>query len=260
MLLRDIGVYIKFVEKQHVQGTLKGEIHFEPLQNFRNLENNEGDEIIGDKFEGSRVYNIKKTDKISVGIYDEDNQINEWIPLHEVSGSINKGLNNLDIKSIGIASMFYLTCDKNFEMYNLDESKGTCDLKLNEETLNDLQKFNDDKRTPILIYDVFKFRKLLKKSGLSYGPIEYYDENDAKGFFNDNDPYLSGAFKKRNKYSNQKEFRIANKLLNPNKSEEVRIGSLKNIANSFDTVNDLNKFRILGSGLYTVDSNNQLES
>lgn len=253
MQTKDVSILIKFVEPQYVSSFMNGLVHFEPLQYFADKEVNDGDEVIGDQYEGQSVYKINKKDKIWFGIYNDQGKVDSVEKLPPTVGTFKFGLNNVDMKQIGIASYVQLSLDRDFEMFDLDEVAKTCKFKIKSDVIESLNKFNDDERVPIAILNTPDFKKKLRKRNLSYSPVEYYEETDIAHMPGKDVPLFHNAFVKRNRYKDQREFRIATRLKNINKSEEFNVGLIRDVGRKFESVDDLKKIVAFCGGLYHIE-------
>lgn len=192
-ILNKDGILVKFVEKKYVDSFCDGEIHFESLSSFIDKEKIEGDTVIGDEYEGARLWNISIKRNFS----------------HQRYVKTTLHLDDEDKRRLGVASFFYIPYK---EMDVIDKSEKAARLRLSQSVIEYFRNFNKTaKRIPVVLTASFFYKKMKEymddenSRTLAMGPVCYYDENDSN--FKDIS-YLELAFRKRNRYSEQKEYRV----------------------------------------------------
>lgn len=215
------GFYlIKFIEEKYVDNFFnKGEIHFEPLQYFKNLEDNDGDDIIGDSYEGATVYNFSRDNGIDI-YWRKLGDTNSPEHIENASGKITEHLIEEWRQEICVSCFGWLY-DEDFFLFDEKESS----YKLSSDALSRLNSFNYSNRVPVIIRaDIF-----LQKLGINavkYGNVRYYDENNMENAFD----YDSLVFNKRMKYSSQQEFRLARNISLLDEYKNLYLGDMKDCA------------------------------
>jgi hypothetical protein len=228
------GFYlIKFIEEKYVDNFLnKGEIHFEPLQFFKNLEDNDGDHVIGDSYEGATVFNFSRDNGIDIFLR-EYGDTNPPIRIEDANGRITERITKELRQKIG-ASCFGWLYDEDFFLFDEKESS----YKLSSDTLSRLNSFNYSNRVPVIIRaDIF-----LQKLGINaveYGNVRYYDENNMENAFG----YDSLVFNKRMKYSSQQEFRLARDISLLDEYKNLYLGDMNNFAVGVENLSEF-KYKI----------------
>lgn len=216
---------IRFFEKQYAENFLdNGEIHFNPLQYFIDLENNQGDTIIGDALEG----------KVEGNISPESG----WAFMFRVVGD-KKPVTVIPTTTASIhinipdelKQTMCISCFSWIDTDDIVEDEKTKSFKLTRSAIKRLRNFNTDKRIPIIIDANILFKRL-ESENVGWKDVEYYDSNDIDDVMelaaqeNNIDKII---FRKRIKYSDQKEFRIIIKSQDTDSNNNIYIGNLRGV-------------------------------
>ncbi|WP_206464407.1 hypothetical protein [Ligilactobacillus pobuzihii] len=253
---KNIGYLVKFVEPERVESFLDGEIYFSPLKHFVDMENEKGDNKIGDAYEGSILYTLKQSDKIWIQVLNKNGSPKDkpFSVKPSKSTRLTVGFKEDEKEKLGVASFFYFSLDDmeptNFESDEEDISA----FSLSAENLSLLQSFNEeDERIPIVILDVRKFIKKIENEIDYYGSVTYYDSNNIETACKaSSENIVLSSFKKRKEYSNQKEYRLEKWLDIPGKGQAVQLGDLRSIAGPF-SIEEISHLAMLIKGLVKLD-------
>lgn len=253
---KDIGFLVKFVEPERVESFLDGEVYFSPLKYFVDMEKRDGDDKIGDAYEGSVLYTLKPNDKIWIQPLDKEGNPNgkPFSVKPSKATRLTVGFKDDEKEKLGVASFFYLSLDDmeptDFESDEEDISA----FSLSADNLDLLENFNDeDKRIPIVILDVRKFIKKVESAIDYYGSITYYDSNNMESAYKaSSENVVLSSFKKRKEYSDQKEYRLEKWLDIPGKGQVIQLGDLRSIARA-SSVEEISRLAMLIKGLVELD-------
>lgn len=253
---KDIGYLVKFVESERVESFLDGEVYFSPLKYFVDMENSQGDNKIGDAYEGSVVYNVKPEDKIWIQLLDKDGNPNGKSVRVEPNKEtkVVVGLKDDEKEKLGVASFFYLSLDDmeptDFESDEEDISA----FSLSSDNLNLLQDFNEeDERIPIVILDINKFIEKMQNTIAYHGAVTYYDSSNIESALKaSSENSILSSFKKRKEYSGQKEYRFEEWLDTSGKGQAIQLGDLRSIARA-SSVEEISHLAMLIKGLVELD-------
>lgn len=233
---RDKHVFlIRFFDRQYVENFLNnGEIHFNPLQYFIDLENNHGDTTIGDALEGRVEGNISpKNDMVLAIRKSGDKKTPTLIP--NIKASFHIDVPSELKKTIGISCFSWLDKD---DFVEDEESKY---LKLTQPAIKRLRDFNKEQRIPIII-DANKLFDRVGDKKARADDVSYYDPNDIDSIMKlagEKDNIAKVVFWKRIKYSNQKECRFILKLKDTDEKNNIYVGNLRGVCNVVTNFDDL---------------------
>lgn len=243
------GLLIKFVEPQYVDNFINnGELHFSPLGYFIDLENEYGDDVIGDKSEGSRIINFDpKQSKTTMTIDDK-----EYILDPNDVNSINVEFTDDAVREWGVLSLCNINAKEDFEIEKYDKKTEKAVLKIKDNVINDLIRLSDEnKRIPVIInasglLSVMDSKFTQKGRNIRLQNVEYYPESIQQNITVDEFKSDPGkiVFLKREKYNYQRESRIALFEDIGQNGENISIGSLKKCAFKLDPVTGLHNFRL----------------
>lgn len=222
-MLEDYGAFIKLVEKEYVEDTLNGILHFSSLKSFAELEEKYTGGI-ADRNEGTLNITLPMS-KAFVRVKNS----NEIIPLGDIKGKLKYALTESQKTSIGICCFMYLPLSKFTCKENGEVLEASFNNKLREQILKFLSETEDEKgkSCEIMMVDSTELIELLTKNNLVYGLVHYYDNyNLDKAIDFINDKTFSPAFCKDSSFSNQSEFRVITTLPQGKSSVNLSIGHL----------------------------------
>lgn len=224
---------IRFFERQYVESFLdNGEIHFNPLQYFIDLENNHGDTVIGDSLEGKVEGNISPES----GWTFMFRAIGDKKPATVIPNT--NALLHINIPD-ELKQTICISCFSWIDTDDIVEDEKTESFKLTKSAIKRLRDFNEDKRVPIIVDANILFERL-ENEKVGRKDVKYYDSNDVDDIMelatqkNNIDKII---FRKRIKYSDQKEYRIIIKLQDTDEKNNIYVGNLRgacNVVNNFD--------------------------
>ena len=203
---------IKFKNKEIIESLRSGKIYLNSLKWFREYENESGDVVVGDSYEGML-------------------HINDGELIIEETGERHQ-LKNATIPTV--LSNSYMFC-----MTYIDPKNDS--FEFTNEQKEELRNFGD---TALVILDSEEFISRIKKAAeekdhkIYFNSVHYYDEN-----FDWADMFISLiqgthniAFWKRKTYCMQQEFRMVIPVENYVKDHiELDIGDISDISNVFTT-------------------------
>ncbi|MDT7013313.1 hypothetical protein [Levilactobacillus namurensis] len=176
--------YLKFIEPQFLDSFLeKGTIHLSRLGYFIDLENETGDDIIGDRLEGAWMMNMDpEVTKLTI-IRANGEKIVLQGAKDGIVGKIRTEVTNEMVRDWGILSMCHLDLSEDGYFSSVNEKKHIGKMRLRKEVVNELYQLSDNgNRIPVL-FDVNKFiellmRELQGKHAACLNDVTYYSEND----------------------------------------------------------------------------------
>lgn len=234
---KDIGFLLKFVERERLEGFLKGEINFSPLKYFNDKAKNDHDDFIADEKEGAFKVDIPKNTSIKLKVEGDD----RIFEIESVSGTIQVELDEKDKAGLGCASFFYISMDDmKFKRNDLEKDETIYVLK--DSVIDYFKAFNEDKRIPVLI-EVNRFLKTLKdhtERQKNYGPVHYY-KNNLQEFVDsepDKIPYEMIPFYKDEKFKEQREWRIISRLDKEGERQCINFGDISSFSLILDENNN----------------------
>ncbi|WP_461243401.1 hypothetical protein [Secundilactobacillus muriivasis] len=250
------GFLLKFVEKQFLDSFVnRGQLHFSQIGYFKDIEEKEGDNVIGDKSEGSRVLNLNP-EQSTVILTIGDNKYK----LHGMKDGI-RGINyeytEDAVRQWGVVSLCNIDLFRDAQLISYDSEKEIGIFRLKQAVLDDLYRLSDDgKRVPVILDSKGLLNAMDRKfsdgkRNIEMKNIKYYSEDTSENIsFEDyqKDPKQI-VFFKRNAYRYQREVRIALFEKVPYKTgTNIEIGSIKQSTaplESFDVLSNL-EFTITG--------------
>ena len=219
--------YLKYVDNQYVKSFKDGNLFFNSLNYFENLENNNNDKKIGDQYEGTKLYRSNHP------VLKINNIV---IPVKDIVGPVDltQGLSNKEKSSIGIACFMAITRNDLIRSINPKE------FVLKEEFISDVKKMGSSDRTLFLVSaKVINYVK--RKDELKDGLVKYYDPHDGDSFkLIDNKD--EAVFYKRMSYKYQHEYRLVKDL-----NKHANITKFPNAAKNLVPIDikNLNTLKIL---------------
>lgn len=271
---KDIGIFIKFVEKKYVSSTLKGNLFFTSPTYFSNHEARYKNEKMGDvndPNEASDKY-VMKTDEVFMRREGQKDIIR--IPVKRMK------INFKPVGSYGICSFMYLSL-LDFEEDTSIDSKKKNDIKNNLHLennlkifrlkpevvgqLKDFQEIEEDNKHDKCIPLLFSNNEFMKtisnpQNGMGYGLVEYHDFNKEVEI-NEVPDYSKESevkilFKKDISYAGQREYRLIRNIQKNIKGEECSCPELN--GHIFESsISDLEQRKLLigyhGSDLFVKD-------
>lgn len=210
-----IFALVKIVEEEkYADDFMSGKLYMNPLNYFKNYEDKQ-EEIRGDPDEGLGA--ILQPQKMELKIADM------VIKPSELTGPIKFRFNSSD--SLNAFCMYSLNCG-NLETITKDQIPI---LKTQLMIPDSCLEFGS---ICVVVADVKKFinrvKESIKKSNISgrMGLVEYYDESSKHSFFDQ----ARIGFYKRNKFSDQKEYRIiVERITNQAEPFVLNVGDLSDI-------------------------------
>lgn len=239
----DIGIFIKFVEKQFISSTLKGNLFFSSSTYFNQHDARYKDENMGDVFdpyESSDRY-VMRTDEAYIRIM-EHKEITK-VPIKKMPISFKT------VKPYGICSFMYLNLLDFEEDHNVDNkiqivrkispSKNFKFFSLKQSVVEELRTFqkieerNKGQECWPLFFTNNEFIQMMNdpKNKMAHGLVEYHDFNklvemdEVPDYSNRED--VEVLFKKDISYAGQREFRLIKSIPEGIKGEEFDIPELK---------------------------------
>lgn len=252
------GFLLKYVEREFVEGFIeRGEIHFSSLDYFINRENETGDSVIGDKFEGARIVNLDVNDTVV--------KLDEHIFNGKSNGieSISFSYTDDQIRQWGICSMSNIDIFKDCDKVSYDEYSDETKFKLKKSVGEELYRMsNNGKRIPVIIKSsglINAMNNSFKdgKNHIEMKGVKYYDENVRENISLEdykNNP-INAIFLKRHIYKYQREVRVALIESVPTEGLEIEVGPLSDSMVKIDSHDRLMEveFRVKG-----IHSNKEL--
>ncbi|MGY0692491.1 hypothetical protein ACW2QC_06815 [Virgibacillus sp. FSP13] len=229
---------IKFFRPEHVKDFMKGKLFFKNTGYFIDLENEQGEKGIGDKYEGAmfRSFNPSREDiylKLPNG---------KRIKLNVERAYFTERYE--------AARQFQLTCFTGFtyEDFMIDESENT--IKLKEKLIEEL-KGEFPNRVPILITDEEAFfsrvsQRLSDKDIASlHGYVKYF--NEYSGFPLKHEIYeediTNAFFYKREFFKSQKEYRIITRHPVEGDSLTLELGDITDIIYNLGNIDNVSSVK-----------------
>ena len=230
---KELFYLIKFIDQRYINSFLeKGQIHYEPLYYFSELERKTGDRRIGDAFEGNACFN-----PINLPIFflmkNKKGKVIKAVPFKNNNLRMVKGLPEKLKQRIGICSFFYVAAE---DLEYFTGKDGNRYYKFNDRIISELVNFiKKDDRIPVMIHNIPEFAKRCEKQHSPLKPVYYYDESDFNNWdsITTNSPIFYSQLK-RKVYSGQHEVRLLKILKELNEGENIEIGNIKTIARVLD--------------------------
>ena len=226
-----IYMLIKVFDKEEYADAFiqKGEMFCRTLGGFKKIED---DDVRGDAYEG--VTDWLQPDQITLTISYKDNDgVEHSFPAEGLAGPVVMQNNGYD--RLNLYCMYAVKVPEFEESYETEDEKVRVVEKINtmlkerstlsEEVLS-LGEFS------VVVYQVEDFIYRVKQAAKSQslacwnGSIKYYDTDTFHGSFKE----LEAAFRKRNIYAHQNEYRFAFGSHEPEGVKTIRVGSLDGIA------------------------------
>lgn len=222
---------IKFLKPEYVENFInKGEIHFESLKYFIDLEENDGDSVIGDALEGMVESHVSPKNGY-VFAFRKVGDNNPPTIVSDIDAILRVKVPEHIKKTIGVACFSWL------DTSDLIIDKKSGDSILTDTAIRRLKSFNTDHRIPVVITNpVALMKKIQSKKGAN-DDVVYYDENDVDGAMtlaNEKSNISKIIFRKRMKYIDQKEHRFIVKLEDTDKNRNIYVGDISNICVKLD--------------------------
>lgn len=207
----------------------KGELFCRTLGEFKNIED---DQARGDKYEG--VTDWHQPDQVKLVLsYKDSEGIEHSFPIDELAGPLimqNNGLNRLNL-----FCMYAVKIEVPDETYETREELLEAVDKVND-SLASRGVMNDQVlafgQHAVIIYNVQGFFKRVEHAAESlgaaymHGSVKYYDPETFHGSFEG----VQAAFRKRNTYAYQNEYRLLFDFPEANGEQTLHVGSLADIA------------------------------
>ena len=260
--IKDIGIFIKFVEKQYISPTLDGRLFFSASTYFKSKEAYYKDKTMGDvydPYESTDRY-VMRADEIFIKAYG-DKKIHK-IPVKKIPISFRT------VKPYGICSFMYLNFldfeeDKDI---NTDKQKYAQKLinysdkikfyKLKSKVIEQLRSFqkieekNKKQKCVPLIFANNEFVNMMNnpKNQMGHGLVEYHDlnkeveMNEIPDYSKKED--VEVLFKKDISYVGQREFRLIRRIHEGIKGEEFSVPELKGHI-SKSSIEDISMLRLI---------------
>lgn len=218
----DLGLLLKFVDKQYVESTLDGDFYFSLSGKFIDMEKKQLDKGIGDSREGSWSRHMKENSVLMIGTLD-----GEKYPLNVKSATFYQTYEIL--RNTPILSFTYLKLEKDFIK---DGDKYT----LKDEVLDNLLEQFPNRDVIIFSFNDFITQLdevfLQKEYSFKRNLITYYDEKKARHPLEfdkyESNPFL-GLFYKRRFFEFQREYRVAITDFY-NEDLTISIGDIRNMS------------------------------
>lgn len=219
-------ILIKYINPNHVNDFIKGNIHFSPLSSFRKQNNTHTKEQINDKFEGYLVDRVSTGNNISLKFNGKE--ISHLLVNNSYGYALENKFTSDDSGKWGIFSCTILDLnDKNVVTksnirkykFNVLENRIIIFeiIKIRKKFLKSLYKeVGNSNRIPVLIYPSFLevLRKKINqiKAPILFNEVHYYNNYDKRNY-DKSEPFpkqqMQVIFEKSSKYKNQREYRIA---------------------------------------------------
>lgn len=225
--MSEVNVILKFVREEYHDDFMDGNLFMSKVENYIDLEEEQGDKEIGDKLEGHRVEEID-LNRYEVILTDMNNK---RFPI-QVSRAVHREIPE-DLKKVPIFSFVRLTED------DFDYNEAESNYRLKDEVLNEL-KASFPRRIGIVITNLNEFTQKLEEASayhecnLLYGNVVYYEKESEYPLSNEDfkqNP-IKGLFYKRESYASQREYRIVAETFVEDYMF-LNMGSLEGIAGSF---------------------------
>lgn len=224
-----------------------GEMYCRTLGHFKKLEDGE---LRGDVYEG--IISWLQPDQISVSIsYKPENEEEKFIEIKELAAPVV--IEHASYDRLNVYCMYAMKIPAFNETYETEEEKKQLVDKLNTK-IRDGNKLGPEVvafgEFAVMIYNVQDFinkvKETLQKKNFRqwHGPITYYDPETFSGSFDG----IKAAFRKRNIYASQNEFRFAFDTNAPEGAQTIHVGNLSGIAIKIPTkdINDQVKIELTG--------------
>jgi len=245
------GFLLKFVDKQYVDDFInKGQLHFSQLGYFIDQENENGDDVIGDRSEGMRIAN-PDPEASTITITWKDKKYE----LHGAKDGVLKikyEYTDDTVRQWGVVSICNIDLFKDGEVVSVDRINKIWEVKLKQALLDDLYRLSGEgTRVPV----IFNAQTLLecmdeKLKTVSHPMfmrnVKYYsDESEANISLDEYNEHPENiAFLKRQQYKYQREVRVLYTGAVPYKrGKNIEIGSIIAGAIKLDSFDDLKKIR-----------------
>ncbi|MFD2657566.1 hypothetical protein [Gracilibacillus thailandensis] len=227
----------KFVRKEHLEDFLSGNIYMPLSKYFIELEENQVNKGVGDKYEGSYISNVDpKTNKFEIEI-----EPGKFAPLNFTKAFHSyryKGIENIPI-----------TCFTMIHTEDLEEVEKDI-FAIKENVIQDLKQSGIFENRKAIFIDtkpfIDKFTTIINNT-YSYkcASVKYfntYQENNINKNHYDKNPF-EALFYKRDIFASQREYRI---ILRHNFEEPptIKIGDIRDICRVFDASTLRETFKI----------------
>ncbi len=212
---------LKIVENRYLNDVLSGKLYFNSLNYFKTLEENSGDQVIGDKMEGKISGLFKKSD-----VYFKLANSNEIFQVLQSDVRIN--FNSEWTRNIGICC-FILFEAEDFILFKTEGDKKI--FELCESAIAEIEDFKREKEKStgqecsFVLFDDQAFAKAVDAE--KHGKVHYYDGESPSEIMKAGESQIPNYFYKSNRYSKQREYRVATSLSNENRGEVKEFIELK---------------------------------
>ncbi|QOZ92913.1 hypothetical protein EU243_15120 [Bacillus velezensis] len=233
----NVRVLFKFINPEFLSDFLHGDLYFKNTGYFIDLENKEGDKVIGDKYEGSHFRHFD-LEKESLFIEIDGN----LIPLN-----INRGFAT---KQYEAARDFQMTCFVELtenDFYTEDNKI----FRIKEDVIKGLKQDFKGRKAVVLHNEKDFFHYLDKNSsnmglGLYHGSVKYFDPNSETPLTEEEfeQDMIKAFFHKRSTYQNQREYRVITQQPVKEDSITIHIDNLKDYVYTFD-IENLHEFSLM---------------
>ena len=207
-LTSEKGLIIKIVENRYLNDILAGKLYFNSLNYFKTLEENSGDQVIGDKREGMILGLFKNSD-----LYFKLNNSNEVFKGARADLRINFDL--YESKNVGICCFMFLGSD-DFVFCKTEGDKKIFELR--DSAVAEIEDFKQEKEKStgqecsFVVIEGQAFAKAIDAE--EHGKIHYYDEESPSEVMEAGESSLPNYFYKSNRYNKQREYRVVTSLSN----------------------------------------------
>lgn len=207
-LTSEKGLIIKIVENRYLNDILAGKLYFNSLNYFKTLEENSGDQVIGDKREGMISGLFKNSD-----LYFKLNNSNEVFKGARADLRINFDLD--ESENVGICCFMFLGSD-DFVFCKTEGDKKIFELR--DSAVAEIEDFKQEKEKSTgqeCSFVVIGGQAFAKAVGAEeHGKIHYYDAESPNEVTEAGESSLPNYFYKSNRYNKQREYRVVTSLSN----------------------------------------------
>lgn len=203
----ETGILLKFFDKEYTESLEKGQIYFSKLSYFSS-----NSELLTDaQADGQEAKYTKVLDNKKNKLFFDDMKTEEYSRrIHFEYASINLELPEADVANMFISSFVFLN-------YKTDLNKVDDKLYIKESVIEGISKIANNRPYAIFYIDelIDNIKKQMPNRGYTIycDLVKYTNQRDTIKYNFDVEP-INLAFTKREKYVNQKEYRIL--IYNPN--------------------------------------------
>jgi len=230
---------LKFIEEKYLREYLEeGLVWFSKSEYFINLEKNGSGQ--DDEDEGVRMKNLNpEKNKLFFRIKGKEE-------IHSLPYTKSKvKMRNSSIKDVPIAC-FTLLKKEDLELV----SNTTEEYKIKNNVINQLARISNGRPVVISAFKDWAERFYScadkEKEGFLFSPVEYYKESIPENLTEyefENTPLLP-LFKKREKYKEQREYRVIIQKRTDTEGEPFKIGNQEDYSGVLDSVEELDNVRV----------------